>query len=308
MVLIVGAGFIGLAIYEDLVLRGKLVKVFSRSRPEIVNPSHFFQGDYKNIDQYPSMLEGVSVIVHAIHTTVPSTSFNNEIFDVESNVIPFLKLLNLCKKRDIEKFIFVSSGGAIYGASNGKEMKETDVPKPISSYGITKLTMEQYLMLNKQLFNNNVFILRPSNVFGTGQSISKPQGIIGHLINASLAKKEIQIWGDGNGLKDYIFIDDFTSAIKKIIDCPTESKTATFNVSSGKTHSIIEIVKTIETFTQQKIVLQFIEHKEFDVENISLSNLLFMSTFDWKPHNSLAQGVEKILKDKTLPIGPQHLK
>ena len=153
-----------------------------------------------------------------MHTTVPANSMDDNIYDVESNVLPFIKLMTYCQNKEIENFIYISSGGAIYGNPiSSLPIDEQHSTNPISSYGITKLTCEKYLLMNKDFFRGNCVILRPSNIFGFGQKIVKPQGLIGHVQHSITNNKLLEIWGDGNNKKDYLYIDDFVEGVLNVV-------------------------------------------------------------------------------------------
>lgn len=295
MVLIFGAGRIGKDIYYYLQKHGHEVKIFSKSLPN--HPDrNFFKGDISNILHNPEILDNVSVIIYTIHTTVPSTSFENELFDAETNILPFINLLNLCKGRNLKKFIYISSGGAVYGNPMAVDKIKEDHPtNPISSYGITKLVNEKYLLLFKRNFSQGITILRPSNIYGTIPNLNIPQDILAKIIHAALTNTPMEVWGDGNSKKDYLNINDFLEAIEKVLLFDNVASREIFNVSSGQMYSINEIIDIVQKITEKKIKMKYSADKEFDVKNIELDNSAFCNTFFWKPHLFLELGIKKML-------------
>ncbi len=153
---------------------------------------------------------------------------------------------------------------------------------PVSSYGITKLTCEKYLLMNKHYFKNNCIILRPSNIYGFGQKTNKPQGLIGHINKAAINDKVLEIWGDGNDEKDYLFLDDFIRGMVNVLSYEGKLKHNIYNISSKNLYSINYLINEFEKKYQKKINVTYKPEKVFDVKNIGLSNQLFSDTFNWK--------------------------
>jgi UDP-glucose 4-epimerase len=293
MILIIGHGFLGSAIFSDLTRKGYAVKIFSRSLPPELLSNHFI-GKIEEIEENEHIFNGISTVIHAVHTTIPYTSDSDPVGDVESNVIPFIKLLNTCKKKNISKFIYLSSGGAVYGhPTNSKPLNEIAQTNPESPYGISKLINEKYLMLYGKAFSNGFVILRASNIYGIGQNVTVPQGIIGHLIKSVKTNNEINIWGDGESRKDYLYLEDFLQAIVKVIEDKV-ARNCIYNIASGKTSSINELIHTVEKIANKKISCNYSPFKNFDISNIALDNSLFRETYSWKPTTLLEEGIKHI--------------
>src|SRR6185312_12697373 len=256
MILIIGYGFLGSAIFADLSKRGYPVKIFSRNLPPELAANNF-TGKIEEIEKYEHIFEGVTTIIHSVHTTIPYTSNLNPVGDIETNVIPFIKLLNICKEKKINKFIYLSSGGAVYGhPSNLEPLRENSPTNPISPYGISKLVNEKYLMLYGKTIFNEFVILRPSNIFGVGQNTSVPQGIIGHLIQSTITNNPITIWGDGESRKDYLYLGDFLDGIGKVLEGHAKENYI-YNIASGKTFSINELINMVEKISGKKIICNY---------------------------------------------------
>jgi UDP-glucose 4-epimerase len=282
MILIIGYGFLGKALYESLKYYNYEVKVISKSI-DCTNNKDFIKSDLLNINSLTIDFTNLTTVIHCAHTTVPVTSMLDNVFDVETNVIPLINLMTFCKRKMVENFIYISSGGAVYGnVEDNLKVKETQSTNPISSYGITKLTMEKYIQINRHYFKGNCIILRPSNIFGISQNIAKPQGIIGYIRYAIETGSKLEIWGDGENLKDYLHIDDFISAIKKVIDYKFQSRELVYNISSGNIYSLNYFLSKFEEKYKVKINRLYKEALIFDVKSVILSSDLFSLTFNWK--------------------------
>lgn len=208
----------------------------------------------------------IDFIFHSLSSTVPSTSQNAQ-YDVESNLIPTLKLLDLMVQYNIKDIIYLSSGGAIYGDFLQKVHNEEDAVYPKSSYGIIKLAIEKYLLSYAELYGLNTLILRLSNPYGKFHYNEK-QGIINIAVRKALRKEKFQIWGTGNGIKDYIFIEDICDILFKLIQ--NKIRTNVFNVASGNAYSVNEIIqaikKQIPSFKFEHITPSLLDIQSFELD------------------------------------------
>ena len=186
----------------------------------------------------------INIVMHFLGSTVPATSSNAQ-YDVESNLIPTLKLLGIMDKFGVKDIVYMSSGGAIYGDYLMKVHNGEDAVYPKSSYGVVKLAIEKYLLSYSELYEFNSLILRLSNPYGPYHYNNK-QGIINIAIRKALAGEKVQIWGSGDGIKDYIYIEDVCSIIFRLIENGVE--TEVYNVAAGSAHSVNEIVEGIKEF------------------------------------------------------------
>ena len=248
-----GFGFIGTNVlnYIDEYLLDKYsVVVFERTLVHL-SGKHFkcvedvFVGDFSDDIFVESVFAAYSFdyVFHFISSTVPATS-DNIVFDIESNVIPTIHLLNIMRKYNTTNIVYLSSGGAIYGESQEKKaLKETDNLLPLSSYGIVKSTIEKYLFLFHKLHGINPLVLRLSNPYGPYHSSMK-QGIVNVAIKKAINQESITIWGDGESKKDYIYVRDFCVILFTLIDRQISNET--FNIASGSILSLNQILSKIK--------------------------------------------------------------
>src|ERR1051326_488825 len=196
MILVLGAGFLGRAIREQLLLEGKQVRIFSRERTGDI--PGLIAGDIFDLAKHEDLFRDVDTVIHTVHTTVPASAHHSEYYDLESNLLPFVKFLELAIKKHVSRVIYISTGGAIYGQMNGsRAFTEGSPANPVSAYGISKLAIEKQLLLHKNDFRNGVLILRPSNIYGKKQRTDRPQGVVGHLLRAALDDTPFELWGEG---------------------------------------------------------------------------------------------------------------
>ncbi len=199
------------------------------------------QIDYRNEQELRNLMQAYPIdeVFHFVSTSVPATSNSNIKVDVQNNLLSTLTLLELMREFNIKKIIYLSSGGTVYGEHHEIEYQEDYLSTPNNSYGVLKLTIENYIKLFQKLFGIDFLILRVSNPFGLYHE-SEVNGLINIAIRKSLNNKPIQIWGDGKSTKDYIFSSDFARIFWKIKFLNKYNDV--INVGSGESYSINEIL------------------------------------------------------------------
>ena len=184
----------------------------------------------------------VDLVIHSLSTTIPALSFNAR-YDVETNLIPTLELLNCMVRHQVKSIVYISSGGAVYGDSKGIPHGEDDDVFPISSYGVVKLAIEKYLMQYARQYGMKPLILRLSNPFGP-YHYSMQQGICNVAIDTALTGKPFTVWGEGTTRKDYIFVVDFVKILFLLVQKGVYGEV--FNVGSGHLASVNEILHLVK--------------------------------------------------------------
>lgn len=296
-----GGGFIGSHLVDALLEKGHRVRCFNRSpisssHYSHINNSNFelFVGDICNDFDVANALKGCTICFHLISTTLPSTSNENPVYDIESNLLPTIKLLNHASKVGIKKIIFVSSGGTIYGNPIEIPITENHPTNPICSYGIHKLAVEKYLALYKHLYGLNYAVLRVANPFGERQNIKGSQGAIAVFITKIMKKEPIEIWGDGSTVRDYIYVADVVSAL--VLTMKSKNQEIIVNIGSGNGRSINEVLNIIEMATDTKAIRQYRPKRKFDVPINVLSINHAKNILGWSPQISFEKGVERFEK------------
>lgn len=184
----------------------------------------------------------IDLVIHAISTTIPALSLNAR-YDVESNLIPTIELLNCMVSHSVNDIVYISSGGAIYGDKNNNRHTESEDVFPKSSYGVVKLAIEKYLIQYSELYGLSPLIIRLSNPYGP-YHYSKQQGICNVAIDAALHNQQFCVWGDGKSMKDYIFVCDFVKILFALIEKGITRDV--INLGSGYLASVNDILKQIK--------------------------------------------------------------
>jgi UDP-glucose 4-epimerase len=287
-----GNGFIGSHLVDALLEAGHKVRVFDRAVEKYRPPLEDVEYQLANFGDTAALseaLEGVEVVYHLISTTVPSTSNRDPVADIESNLINSVKLLQLMQQQGVMRIIFLSSGGTVYGIPTTPVVREDHSLRPICSYGVVKVAIENYLHMFHQLYGIDYLCLRVSNPYGPRQGHLGVQGVISTFLGKIKEGSEIQIWGDGSIIRDYIYVTDLASLCAKAANF---SESGTFNIGSGVGTSLLDIVAVLSALNQTTVTSQFLPSRSYDVPKIVLNIDKAKVAFDWSPNVDLAEGVE----------------
>ena len=305
IVLLGGGGFIGSAIVERLLKEDVQIRIFERPdvRPYRRFPEgkiEWITGDLMSTHDIDRAIDGVETVIHLASTTTPKSSHEDMIYDMESNLAPSLKVLKAMSSKKIHKIIYISSGGTVYGNPVYLPIDEKHPTDPRVSYGITKLAIEKYLQMYGSTHGIKVVILRVTNPFGERQRVESAQGAVGIFINKILHGQEIEIWGDGSTVRDYLYVGDVANAFANAIRY--NGNKAVFNISSGIGTSLTDLINKIEQALHIKAIRRYTAGRAFDVKANVLDNSLARVELGWEPQTTFEQGIIKTADWlKTLP-------
>ncbi|MBU1084885.1 MAG: NAD-dependent epimerase/dehydratase family protein [Candidatus Beckwithbacteria bacterium] len=206
-----------------------------------------------------------------------------------SNVIGTYNLLNAAKNNQVKHFIFTSSA-AVYGDSKTFPITETHPTKPISSYGISKLTSELHLKLFQDHFKTTIF--RFANVYGPGQNSSSEGGVVAIFIKQLLSNQKPFIYGDGHQTRDFVYVSDVVDALVKSLDKPTNT---TLNIGSNTKISILDLLKTIAKLLDKPVNIINKPKRPIEIERSLFDFKLAKKILNWQPKISLVQGLTEII-------------
>lgn len=292
-----GAGFIGSHIADALAERGHTVRVFDipnvnpKNIREHGHPIELLTGDFNNEKELIPALADMDVVVHLICTTLPGPSNENPIYDVQSNLVGTLRLLEGAKAAGVQKIVFSSTGGAVYGPPRTLPIPETHPTEPQCSYGITKLCVEKYLALYHLLHDLDYVVLRPGNPYGERQAIRKVQGAVAVFLGKTLLKEPIAIWGDGSVARDYFYIGDLTDAFVRVIEGRPPSKI--YNIGSGQAYSLNQVLEAIQKVTGINPRVEYSPARKLDVPVNRLDIQRARAELGWQPRVALTEGLAR---------------
>ena len=301
-ILILGAnGFIGQNIVERLLTNNDnmltlLVRDISKVCESINNHKSvtIVEGDVKDIMLIKKtlMIYKIDVVIHLISELIPSS--NLEDFNKELNhvIIPTYTLLEYLSESNI-KIIFFSSGGTVYGNVKDNKIQENHTLKPINYYGNSKLMIENYIQFLNRTKNLSFLILRPSNVYGKYQRIEAKQGFIAVAIGKILFGSPIEVWGDGETIRDYIDVNDVALLTSKIVNSDINNEI--LNIGSGEGRSLNEIIEYFEHILDRKIDVIYKDSRKIDVDKIVLEIQKVKSYIDYTPRD-IEVGIKDFLE------------
>ena len=215
-------------------------------------------------------LAGIDIVYYLASATIPLTSWENPLIELEENLAPFIEFGHAAARSKVRKIAFVSSAGTIYGPSKEKVGEHSD-KKPYSPYGIIKLAMENFLNYFKARYNIDFDVYRISNVYGAGQNTSKGLGLINTFIEKIISEGKINIYGSGEALRNYIYVND----VAKILCLSLTNgfgKSSTYNVSSGDSLTINQIVEILKSTVKEDFSVENVKVRESDYSAVEIDN------------------------------------
>lgn len=299
IVLLGAAGFIGTNLTMKLAEnKDNIITVVDKDK-------HFFSTiqnkQYENVfikestldltTNFDELLENQDVIYHLVSTTVPTTSNQHIPQELISNVVFSSQLLDACLKNKIQKIIFISSGGTVYGNSMQCPLKETTPTDPISSYGLQKITIEKLLHLYHYMYGLDYRIIRLANPYGPYQ---RPNGVLGAATTftyKALQGEEITVYGDGSVIRDFIYIDDAVRGILNIAQEKKEHKT--YNLGCGYGTSINQLLEVIHKSLNIDLNIIYKSGRQVDVPVNYLDITRYESDFGKLNPIPLEEGIRR---------------
>jgi UDP-glucose 4-epimerase len=238
-------------------------------------------------------IAGTDFVFHLACSTYPSTSNLDAAFDLESNLVGSVRMIQTAVKCRVRRLIFISSGGTVYGLPRQNPIPENHPTEPICSYGIHKLAIEKYLYLFRALKDLDSLVLRVSNMYGDCQNLERPLGAVSHFTHRAVNGQPIEIWGDGSVRRDYVHVDDVVSALLKSI--PYQGSERLFNIGSGRSVSLNQLLDLIRRRVDTQIVVKYLSPRSFDVQENVLDIGRAATELDWRPSISLEVGLDRLI-------------
>jgi UDP-glucose 4-epimerase len=284
-ILIMGSkGFVGQNLVNGL---SKNHDVF-RSDQIDSNEKNYFKCDITNFNSVEKIVKDVDTVIHlTAHSLV--SSLDGSITNAQVNILGLLNLLEACRKNSIPKVIFTSASSLI-GEPSSFQVNEKHDPKPKTAYGITKLTSEHYLRLYNELYNVDYSVFRFFNIYGPFQK----NGLIPSIYKKIKNNEPITIFGKGDQIRDYVYIEDILSFFEK----SAVSKIANgkiLNMGTGIGTTILDIVKTMSQILKIEPKIEFQDARPGEIGNFVSDTTLLKETFDSIPNTSVDTGLRKTI-------------
>lgn len=295
MILITGgAGFIGSHIADILIQNNYKVIIADNlstgKKDNINNKAIFYNIDIKNYNDLENIFNNnkIEYIIHlAAQVSVPN-SIRNPINDANENIIATLNIIELSKKYNIKKII-ASSSAAVYGIPKKLPIDESHTTIPISYYGLSKLTMEKYLILS----NLNYIICRFSNVYGSRQTPHGEAGVVSIFMDNAINNKDLNIFGDGKQTRDFIYVEDIAKIFLFFIEKNISNEI--LNISTNNSININELANTIINISKSNIKINYLEKRDGDINDSILDNKKLLNLININ-FTTIDEGLKKLLK------------
>jgi len=289
-----GAGFIGSQVADAFIADGHDVYIIdnlSTGNEKNINPkANFLKYDIGS----PELLkifekEKFDAVNHHAAQIDVRKSVSDPIYDATINILGTINLLQSCIKIGVKKFMFASTGGAIYGEQEYFPADENHPTKPVSPYGITKLTIEKYLFFYKNEYGLNYTILRYANVYGPRQNPLGEAGVVSIFINRLLKNENPVINGHGKQTRDYVFVEDVVKANALNLH---DNSSDIYNVGTGIETSVNEIFSKLNEISSG---IAEEKHgpaaKGEQLRSVITSDKLY-EKFGWKPSVKIDEGLK----------------
>ena len=290
-----GAGFIGSHIVDAYIENNHRVIIIdnmSKGRKEFINPKATFHSISISDPHLASIIqnEKIDIINHHAAQISVSDSVKNPVKDAESNIIGTLQLLQNAVECNVERIIFASTGGAIYGEQDYFPARENHPQRPTSPYGLSKLSVEGYLRFYKEQYGLKSTVFRYGNVFGPRQNPNGEAGVVAIFYNRLLKGKNPVINGDGQQTRDYIFIRDIVHANLLALSL---NDSDIFNVGTGQETTVNELTQLILEVSESNIATQSSKKNNFEQRRSCLDNKKIKEALNWSPQFSLKEGLSE---------------
>jgi len=297
-VLLGGSGFIGAHLARTLLDAGDTVTSWDRQLPAYA--PRWPGVDYRLGDLYQpdaaglaDVLAGADLVYHLAWRFLPAESNGQMQADIAANLAGTVRLLETCVAQRVGRVIFFSSGGTVYGPAQTAPIPETHPTEPRSSHAILKLAVEKYLALFGQLHGLDYVVLRPGNPFGPYQDPGRGQGVIPAFLAQAAAGQPLDVWGDGQVVRDYFYVGDLAEAAW--LAGRTAASRTVYNIGSGVGRSLADVIAALERLLDRPLPVQHHPARTVDVPVNVLDITKARTLLGWSPRTSFEEGLRRTL-------------
>lgn len=297
-----GCGFIGSHIAEALVAEGVKVRVFDNfSSGKLENLKGFgggievIRGDVCDPEELNSAMKGITHVFHEAALVSVAVSVEKPVDNDSINIRGTLNVLQAARAAGVKRVVFATSA-AVYGNNPVLPKREDMLPEPESPYALGKLTGEYYLKLFSSLYGVETVALRYFNVFGPRQDgKSMYSGVISRFTDDLRSGRTPTIFGDGQQTRDFVYVKDVVQANLLAMRSHSVGKGEVFNVATGRTVSLLQLLETLKKITGIKVEPQFRDARAGDIKHSLADISKITKALGYTPKFGLEEGLRAIL-------------
>jgi len=301
--LIGGAGFLGTALARLLQKQGQRYTILSRSKvcpprlAKLLETSkglgEYVYGDSRDVSLVDRLVAEHEVIVHLAHAQMRGVTSTDPSMELSDNLAAAVPVFTAAARHNV-KVVLLSSGGTVYGQAGMVPIPEDHLLAPISSYGLTKLTVENCASYFARAAGLHCVTLRPGNAYGPGQIPFRGQGFIATAIATVLNRGAVHVFGRPATVRDYVFVDDVARAI--FLASEKGEDAAVYNIGSGhglSNHDVLDHIEKIVARDGLIVRREYADARPEDVRRNILDSSEFRRATGWCPEVDIASGLEQ---------------
>lgn len=290
-IFLLGAGgFIGRRLAERFANAGVPVIAATRHPAQFEHPAiQNVVAPWDDRAQFAQWLPRCRAIVHAASSSTPGSSAAQP--QLDGNLRTTLAVVEALQETPACRLLFLSSGGTLYGDRQAPA-REDDPLRPRSYHGAGKAAAEHFLHAWATQYGGTAVLLRPSNVYGPGQSARRGFGIIPTALDCALHGTPLSIW-DGSTVRDYLYVDDLLDLCAATLTHSFEPGAHVFNAAFGEGVTLNALIDRIDAVTGRPIERRYEAARRVDVHTITADTTAARSTFGWSPAIDLDEGLHR---------------
>lgn len=309
-----GVGFIGTnaAIYFSKNKKNKITLIDNFSRVGVDLNAQFLKENFPKIriinsyvgaiKNYEKEIKTANVIIHLAGQTAVTTSIKKPHYDFKNNLLESFILLDFVRRNNPKAIIIYSSTNKVYGDlkhldSKYQPIDENEKLDFISPYGCSKGATDLYFLDYARIYNLKTVVFRQSCIYGPHQIGVEDQGWVAHFTKQFLFKKPITIFGDGNQIRDLLYVEDLIQAYDLAINKINKSRGQVFNIGGGvkNVYSLLQVINILEKYFKYKIKISYQPMRVGDQKYFVSVNKKIKKLLDWQPKTDFKEGLKKLI-------------
>jgi len=290
-----GLGQVGSYLTDRFCTDNKIIVLDNTSSPcrhEVPAGVQLVVGDIQGPEAV-RLVEQTDVVIHTAAQIDVNRSMEQPMFDCENNILGTLNLLEAARQTNLKRFVYFSSA-AVYGDTIYTPIDENHPTQPLSPYGVSKLTGEQYALMYHRAFNLPVSVLRPFNIYSPRQDPSNPySGVITKFMEKVKAGQSPIIFGDGEQTRDFISVHDIVDLVELLVE-KDEAIGRVFNAGTGTQTTVNRLAEIVQNVFDSDLPVEYQDARTGDIRH-SVADISAAQTLGFVPQVSLEDGLAEFV-------------